>query len=305
MEPMSRGRRQNPPAGPGRVAVAGVEHRVHHLRPGVLDEVAIACFSQGQCHALALAVSERTGWPLVALCDLDDGSVVHLGVRTPEGRILDAAGAHDPEAHCEAWDAEPREVSAAQALALAEEGTWREPALEAASSFVDAVLAYHGGERPSGAPGPLAAGALSEKATAARVRRSDGVFVEVCARAIDEPALRALYRGREQSGALAAALWLELGRGEGEIVVVGDADDEPAHVALRLADGRMLDIDGACEHAEFCRRWPGAQRTVRRPSALDEELADGSPPWPAQDLAAAELLVEPVLVRARLRAGVS
>lgn len=47
-------------------------------------------YLQGACSAFAIAVSRRTGWPLVALWDAT--GLVHSGCRTPEGAIAHAAG---------------------------------------------------------------------------------------------------------------------------------------------------------------------------------------------------------------------
>jgi hypothetical protein len=61
------------------------------------------------CVLLALAVSYRTGWPVVQLFEAPDGplaamndkrdpdqwTVRHALVRMPDGRLLDAAGSHD------------------------------------------------------------------------------------------------------------------------------------------------------------------------------------------------------------------
>lgn len=50
----------------------------------------------GDCVLLALAVHARTGWEVVRIVDgdPDDPDVDHVLVRMPDGRLLDAAGAH-------------------------------------------------------------------------------------------------------------------------------------------------------------------------------------------------------------------
>jgi hypothetical protein len=77
--------------------------------PGRLDDDAIHTYTHGQCHALALAVHEETGWPIewagrpVCVFDEDcppedwpDGTcpcqVDHVVVRRPDGLLLDAHG---------------------------------------------------------------------------------------------------------------------------------------------------------------------------------------------------------------------
>lgn len=292
---MARGRRNLAPAVAGSLLeVAGTEHRTYRLKAGVLDDAAIVCFTQGQCHALALALRERTGWGLVGVRDWEE-DLIHVAVLTPEGRVLDATGVHEQESFAEAWDGELEEVSADLVEWLPGSGTWREPALAPARELAGAVLEYRDGARPSREPGPRAAGDLSEPPLRARVRRSDGVFVEVRSGANDPSAL-GLYRGTEQSGALASALWLAL-EGERQLILVEDQEGLPVHAALELADGRILDIDGPQSPKRFSARWPGVVRTLKRPSELDAELAE----WPVQDIAAAELLAGPLLEAAGLR----
>lgn len=83
------------------------------LMPGVLDDAARRFFTSGQCHALALAISERTGWPIVGInwrapgcdcnddfdldgtwceCDSEECFPRHVVVRHPSGRLLDVRG---------------------------------------------------------------------------------------------------------------------------------------------------------------------------------------------------------------------
>lgn len=77
-----------------------------HLTPGVLDGYALRAFKYGGCGALALALHDATGWPIVAITDhynvFEDGqagggSALHWTVRHPDGRLIDIDGAHDPE----------------------------------------------------------------------------------------------------------------------------------------------------------------------------------------------------------------
>ena len=39
------------------------------LTPGVLDEYASRIFKYGACGALAIAIHDQTGWPIVAITD--------------------------------------------------------------------------------------------------------------------------------------------------------------------------------------------------------------------------------------------
>lgn len=299
---MGRGRRTDTTTGAARaVEVPGTEHRIYRLRPGVLDETAVACFSQGQCHALAMALHEETGWPLVVVADWLE-QVDHVAVRTPEGRIIDGAGVHDPDAFAEAWDGDVLEVSAQRLRELTASATWREPALDVARTMVAAVLGYRSGERPSREPGPLEFGVHADPPSSATVRRAGGQRVVVRRGVLDEPT-RGLFRGPEQSGALASALFLAEETGAARILLVVDEDDEPRHAALRLEDGRILDVDGVASPEAFAARWPGSQRIIKRPGDLDEELEHCEDPWPKQDLAAAELVSDQLIAAAGLTRG--
>ena len=59
-------------------------------------------YTNGECWALAYAVHEHAGWPIVAIGeedqDLSDGvsiGWVHVVNRRPDGSLVDAAGAHE------------------------------------------------------------------------------------------------------------------------------------------------------------------------------------------------------------------
>lgn len=66
------------------------------LTPGVLDHAAKHAFSSGQCHALALAIHEHTGWEIVGLRWDDpyfNGTIPdHVLVRDPDGHLFDVNG---------------------------------------------------------------------------------------------------------------------------------------------------------------------------------------------------------------------
>lgn len=74
------------------------------LNPGVIDGSAQNIFSTGGCHALAIAIHDATGWPIVAITDHHNvfdgraggGSAVHWCVKAPNGKFVDIDGAHDP-----------------------------------------------------------------------------------------------------------------------------------------------------------------------------------------------------------------
>ena len=71
------------------------------VRPGVLDDEADWVYTNGQCLALAVAMSEKTGWPVVLTRDdLDDTDangepfygLRHAFVQAPDGTLLDIRG---------------------------------------------------------------------------------------------------------------------------------------------------------------------------------------------------------------------
>ena len=85
----------------------------------------------GDCVALALALHERTGWPIVQVVGERDGRQgFHVGVRMPDGRVLDGEGAHGREAWLAAYAAdrmtreefEPRDTPEARAVMHAARG---------------------------------------------------------------------------------------------------------------------------------------------------------------------------------------
>lgn len=75
------------------------------ITPGLLDEVAMEVYKNGQCLALALALHDQTGWPLILLVQgkkrslqkvsMDD--LIHALVRAPDGVYVDIYGDNEPE----------------------------------------------------------------------------------------------------------------------------------------------------------------------------------------------------------------
>lgn len=81
------------------VKLAAAEERVqaasHHAAPADrLRQLTEDTFQDGQCHALALALHEQTGWPVWALRSPGAGDQ-HFLVRAPDGRLVDVTGARD------------------------------------------------------------------------------------------------------------------------------------------------------------------------------------------------------------------
>lgn len=142
---------------------------VARLRAGVLDDPARRAYQLGQCHALSIVMHESTGWPIEVVVArrgrrdridwdamLDDASKrfsvvstrwVHTAVRRPDGLLIDITGAWDESALLRRW-APPRTtdgvrlipVSAEALIGLARHGSGVDADLDAARSFVGAVL---------------------------------------------------------------------------------------------------------------------------------------------------------------------
>jgi len=124
------------------------------LTPGVIDGAAEHVFTMGGCGALAIALHDATGWPIVAITDHHNvhdgraggGSALHWTVRHPSGRLLDIDGLHDVADLVDRYDGEADDGQAAWGIssrADAEEW-WNEAGrkipLSVAATFVDAVL---------------------------------------------------------------------------------------------------------------------------------------------------------------------
>jgi hypothetical protein len=78
------------------------------LTPGLLDDEARYVFTAGQCVALAVALAEKSGWPVYVESRVYDGryptgdgapdrldsnaEIVHAMVEMPDGRVLDVRG---------------------------------------------------------------------------------------------------------------------------------------------------------------------------------------------------------------------
>ncbi len=67
------------------------------LTPGILDGEARRVFKRGACAALAIAIYDKTKWPIIAIVD-QNGSVVHWTVRRPDNKLIDVDGGHTQEA---------------------------------------------------------------------------------------------------------------------------------------------------------------------------------------------------------------
>lgn len=128
---------------------------------GVRDEDAIRAFKSGQCHAIALALHERTGWPIVSVgdesccydedCPDDDDSngvcscqIQHLAVRRPDRYLVDIEGPKPEDDFMEAqgdpeWTIKPVPDDRLEDLVRWDD-SWRRPNMAVARAFVDEAL---------------------------------------------------------------------------------------------------------------------------------------------------------------------
>jgi hypothetical protein len=118
----------------------GPSDTVYIVRPGVLDSRALLAFIQGQCHGLALALAERTGWPLVTI-ESADHTCLHVCVERPDGFLIDITGAHTAaELQQAVPGATARHADKSQLERLVREEGWALPVTAAAHLWLDAVL---------------------------------------------------------------------------------------------------------------------------------------------------------------------
>lgn len=96
------------PPTPKRYEVPITMGRKRTVQHGVLDESSNETFTQGQCHAFALALHHTHGWPLGVVRDSDDGIPNHWYVEHPSGAVADIHGLHDPSDFARRWDAHPQ-----------------------------------------------------------------------------------------------------------------------------------------------------------------------------------------------------
>lgn len=126
-----------------------------NLTPGVVDGYARRAFKFGACGALAIAMHDATGWPIVAITDAHNvedgraggGSALHWAVRRPDGTLVDVDGVHSVEELVQAYNGEADDGEAAAGISTRED-CWEwyveaqgEPVpIEVAATFVDPIL---------------------------------------------------------------------------------------------------------------------------------------------------------------------
>jgi hypothetical protein len=133
------------------------------LTPGVLDGYAKRMFKVGGCGALALAMHDALGWPIVAITDawnVEDGragggSALHWLVKRPsDGLLIDVDGAHTEEEMVGEYEGEADDGEAAAGVSTrADLVEWYieaqgEPIpVSLAATFVEAVVQGAASER--------------------------------------------------------------------------------------------------------------------------------------------------------------
>lgn len=137
--------------GAGPVPVMDSSGEWVNVTPGQRDDAARHAYLNGQCLALAVALSKRTGWPvLTRTVELDEDEpplLIHAYVQGPGGVLLDYTGGRDQEAEAESWededDFEETPADLADGLLRNYEGHLGPQNSALAESFVDGVLAVH------------------------------------------------------------------------------------------------------------------------------------------------------------------
>ena len=111
-----------------------------------IDDDAVDEYTRGQCHALALAIHERTDLPLAGIwrdCDdPDEDTPYHVVVMLPEdgdNNLLDIEGPHAGDR----WKGEVRELEVGQVLDL-HLRDYRAPDMGNARRYAQAVLKQYG-----------------------------------------------------------------------------------------------------------------------------------------------------------------
>jgi len=125
--------------------IEGADDTQFTVRPGRFDNAAREACTLGHCHSLALALHRRFGWPMVAI--LDDEGPMHIAVRLPDERLLDADGCYFSESHLLSRygtsyqrDLTLRPIDEQEILRLPETEDWRTPCVALADTWIEELL---------------------------------------------------------------------------------------------------------------------------------------------------------------------
>jgi hypothetical protein len=145
------------PVGVDELTLLQLPARVARLTTGVIDDRARAAFTEGQCHALAIATHDRTGWGIELLIEAAPTSRwrkrerygiedrwVHAVNRCPDGKLLDIHGRQSEDELLERWGGSDRvtlrPVDRETLLELHRHGSGVAPDLEGAGPFAETLL---------------------------------------------------------------------------------------------------------------------------------------------------------------------
>jgi hypothetical protein len=119
------------------VQLRASDGRRYVVETGVIDDRALLGFTMGQCHAMALALREKTGGPIVGLVE-KASPFDHLLTRSDDGRLIDIGGARSPDLISSGGQLTEVDVDTVRALTT--DHGWEVPQLDIARLFVSAVL---------------------------------------------------------------------------------------------------------------------------------------------------------------------
>ncbi|MEW2434300.1 hypothetical protein AB0952_08965 [Streptomyces caniferus] len=141
------------------VTLPGTDGDSHTLITGQLDDAAREVFLHGQCHALARALSDHTGWPMAVIitdeCARDSDfcafepwaedvcacQLEHVVAVRPDGAHIDITGAHLPGTLPGYEDQEAITMTEAIWAHICRSPLWRRPAVAEARTVVAPLLA--------------------------------------------------------------------------------------------------------------------------------------------------------------------
>lgn len=232
--------------------------------PGQRNDAARHAYLNGQCLALAVAISERTGWPvLTRTAELGDPHepplLIHAYVQGPGGVLLDYTGGRDQEAEADSWEDEDgfEETPAdlADGLLRNYEGHLGPQDRKVAESFVDGVLALYEADWGSG-PDWVAWRDGLEIPAFRRGRKFTeytrrGTSVKLTAGVINRDARQIFTRGQ----CMALVRVLADAKAGTPVVAFEQGTSDLAHALIRLPDGNLLDIDGVHDAAQVARNY--------------------------------------------------
>ncbi|WP_327359681.1 hypothetical protein [Streptomyces sp. NBC_01304] len=142
------------------VAVLGANGAQYDVNPGRINDTARTAFTRGQCHALARALSDQTGWPTAAVIEPDcsydydacgagiqlaDGvcicQLVHVMAVRPDGMLVDIDGLTAPEEVRDSGEHTPVPMTEAMWRMIEDSPAWRPADMLVARTFVQPLLA--------------------------------------------------------------------------------------------------------------------------------------------------------------------